>query len=98
MRGRIHGRMKAAEARRRRCKSVLSMNKIRINVLARGLEVKAHELLDKLPELGVSEKKTHSSSVDDDVAEKLRRIFGGPISGERSERAGTDGSAGSAGG
>ena len=49
------------------------MNKIRINVLARELEVKAHELLDKLPELGVTEKKTHSSSIDDDVAEKLRR-------------------------
>ena len=53
------------------------MNKIRINVLARELEVKAHELLDKLPELGVAEKKTHSSSIDDDVAEKLRQIFGG---------------------
>src|SRR6266852_1473652 len=53
------------------------MNKIRINVLARELEVKAHELIDKLPELGVTEKKTHSSSVDDDVAEKLRQIFGG---------------------
>src|SRR6185503_16233874 len=53
------------------------MNKIRINVLARELEVKAHELLDKLPELGVTEKKTHSSSIDDDVADELRRIFGG---------------------
>ena len=53
------------------------MNKIRINVLARELEVKAHELLEKLPELGVTEKKTHSSSIDDDVAEKLRHIFGG---------------------
>ena len=51
------------------------MKKIRINVLARELEVKAHELLDKLPELGVTEKKTHSSSIDDDVAEKLRRVF-----------------------
>jgi len=53
------------------------MNKIRINVLARELEVKAHELLDKLPELGVTEKKTHSSSIDEDVADELRRIFGG---------------------
>ena len=50
------------------------MNKIRINVLARELEVKAHELLDKLPELGVTEKKTHSSSIDDDVAEKLDKL------------------------
>src|SRR5579862_5525820 len=53
------------------------MNKIRINVLARELEIKAQELIDKLPELGVTEKKTHSSSVDEDVAEKLRRVFVG---------------------
>ncbi len=67
------------------------MNKIRINVLARELEVKAHELLDKLPELGVTEKKTHSSSVDDDVAEKLREIFGHPGSGARVEQASSNG-------
>ncbi len=54
------------------------MKKIRINELARELEVKAHEILDKLPELGVQEKKTHSSSIDEDVAAKLRRIFGFP--------------------
>ena len=48
--------------------SCFSMKKIRINVLARELEVKSHEILDLLPELGVSEKKTHSSSVDEDVA------------------------------
>src|SRR5579871_5396153 len=52
------------------------MKKIRINELARELEVKAHEILDKLPELGVQEKKTHSSSIDDDVADKLRVAFG----------------------
>jgi translation initiation factor IF-2 len=52
------------------------MKKIRINELARELEVKAHEILDRLPELGVSEKKTHSSSIDEDVAIKLRRVFG----------------------
>ncbi|MGB0063506.1 MAG: translation initiation factor IF-2 N-terminal domain-containing protein, partial [Terracidiphilus sp.] len=52
------------------------MNKIRINELARELEVKAHEILDHLPELGVQEKKTHSSSIDEDVAIKLRRLFG----------------------
>src|ERR1039458_9787768 len=53
------------------------MNKIRINELARELEVKAHEILDRLPELGVTEKKTHSSSIDEDVAIKLRRLLGG---------------------
>src|SRR5215471_17209423 len=52
------------------------MKKIRINELARELEVKAHEILDRLPELGVTEKKTHSSSIDEDVALKLRRLFG----------------------
>ncbi len=69
------------------------MNKIRINLLARELEVKAHELLDKLPELGVTEKKTHSSSIDEDVAEKLRHIFGGAGGGERAEQPSSNGSA-----
>src|ERR1051325_1430306 len=55
------------------------MKKIRINELARELEVKAHEILDLLPELGVTEKKTHSSSIDEDVAIKLRRHYGAPI-------------------
>src|SRR5579872_7196457 len=52
------------------------MKKIRINELARELEVKAHEILERLPELGVTEKKTHSSSIDEDVAIKLRRYYG----------------------
>ncbi|MCL4401724.1 MAG: translation initiation factor IF-2 [Acidobacteria bacterium] len=52
------------------------MKKIRINELARELEVKAHEILDRLPELGVTEKKTHSSSIDEDVADRLRRLYG----------------------
>jgi len=52
------------------------MKKIRINELARELEVKAHEILERLPELGVTEKKTHSSSIDEDVALKLRRLYG----------------------
>src|SRR5260370_4155469 len=55
---------------------VLSMKKIRINELARELEVKAHEVLERLPELGVTEKKTHSSSIDEDVAIRLRRLYG----------------------
>src|SRR5580658_6219516 len=61
------------------------MNKIRINELARELEVKAHEILDRLPELGVTEKKTHSSSIDEDVALKLRRILGGEVPEEYAE-------------
>ncbi|HEY1240957.1 MAG TPA: translation initiation factor IF-2 [Bryobacteraceae bacterium] len=52
------------------------MKKIRINELARELEVKAHEILERLPELGVTEKKTHSSSIDEDVAIRLRALYG----------------------
>src|SRR4029434_1866260 len=54
------------------------MKKIRINVLARELEVKSHLILELLPDLGVSEKLTHSSSLDEDVADKLRVRFGIP--------------------
>jgi len=49
------------------------MSKIRINELARELEVKPNVILELLPELGVTEKKTHSSSLDDDVVLNLRR-------------------------
>jgi len=53
------------------------MKKIRINELARQLEVPSHEILDMLPGLGVTEKKTHSSSIDDDVADMIRRHYSG---------------------
>ena len=52
------------------------MRKIRINELAREIEVKAHLIIDILPELGVADKKTHSSSLDDDLADKIREHFG----------------------
>ncbi|HEV2199622.1 MAG TPA: translation initiation factor IF-2 [Bryobacteraceae bacterium] len=52
------------------------MSKIRINELARELEVKPNVIIDLLPELGVAEKKTHSSSLDDDVALQIRRRLG----------------------
>ena len=48
------------------------MSKIRINDLARELEVKSKAILDVLPEVGVTEKKTHSSSLEDHEAEKVR--------------------------
>jgi len=51
------------------------MTQVRINELARELEVKAKVILEYLPELGVSEKKTHSSSLDTDVADKVRAHF-----------------------
>src|SRR5215469_2713245 len=48
------------------------MSKIRINDLARELEVKSKAILDVLPVVGVSEKKTHSSSIEEHEAEKVR--------------------------
>src|SRR5580658_5780059 len=48
---------------------------IRINELARDLEVKAKAIIDYLPEAGVTEKKTHSSSIDIEAAEKVRKHF-----------------------
>src|SRR5580658_7807749 len=48
------------------------MSKVRINDLARELEVKSKAILDTLPLVGVTEKKTHSSSLEDHEAEKVR--------------------------
>ena len=53
------------------------MSKIRINELARQLEVKSREVIEKLAEFGLAEKVTHSSSIDDDMAERLRRYYSG---------------------
>src|SRR5580704_6179889 len=53
------------------------MSKIRINELARQLEVKSREVIDKLHELGIAEKVTHSSSIDEDKADQLRRYYSG---------------------
>jgi translation initiation factor IF-2 len=52
------------------------MKKIRINELARELEVKSREVLDRLKEMGVTEPLTHSSSIDEDTAIRLRRQYG----------------------
>ena len=57
------------------------MGKIRINDLARELEVKSRALLDYLPEIGITDKRSHSSALEDDEAEKVRRHFRG-LSGE----------------
>jgi len=50
------------------------MGNIRINVLARELEVKSHLILEYLSVLGL-EKKSHSSALDDEVADKVRAHF-----------------------
>ena len=51
------------------------MSKVRINDLAKELEVKSRAILDLLPELGVSGGKTHSSSLESDEADKVRAHF-----------------------
>jgi len=53
------------------------MSKIRINDLARELEVKSKAILDSLPHVGVTEKKTHSSSLEDHEADKVRAYLRG---------------------
>ncbi|MDE3150089.1 MAG: translation initiation factor IF-2 N-terminal domain-containing protein, partial [Acidobacteriota bacterium] len=51
------------------------MSKIRINDLAREVEVKSREVLDVLTELGLGNGKTHSSSLEEHEAEKVRAYF-----------------------
>jgi translation initiation factor IF-2 len=66
------------------------MSKVRINDLARELEVKSRQVLDLLTELGLGEPKmTHSSSIEGHEAEKVRSHFGGgkSASGGASSRA-----------
>src|SRR5258708_26421372 len=57
-------------------------NQVRINELARELEVKAKAIIDLLPGYGVAEKKTHSSSIPADVAEKVRKKIQGAAEAE----------------
>src|SRR5579859_6782464 len=58
------------------------VNQVRINELARELEVKAKAIIDLLPGFGVTEKKTHSSSIPADVAEKVRKQIQGVVEAE----------------
>ena len=51
------------------------MSKVRINDLAKELEVKSRAILDVLPGVGVPPGKTHSSSLELDEAEKVRAHF-----------------------
>ncbi len=51
------------------------MSKVRINILARELEVKSQKILDLLAELGLDSGKTHSSSLEAYEAEKVRAAY-----------------------
>jgi len=66
------------------------MSKVRINDLARELEVKSRPILDALEAIGVS-GKTHSSSIEADQAERVRDYFknGGRSSGANRSTADT---------
>src|SRR5437773_2585941 len=66
------------------------MSKIRINDLARELEVKSKAILDVLPKVGVTEKKTHSSSVEEDEAERVKKFFAGHGGGTKEAPAKAD--------
>src|SRR5215470_19210325 len=57
-------------------------NQVRINELARELEVKAKAIIDLLPGFGVTEKKTHSSSIPAEVAVKVRAAIQGQAQAE----------------
>ncbi|MGC9971554.1 MAG: translation initiation factor IF-2 [Bryobacteraceae bacterium] len=52
------------------------MKKIRINELARECEQPNSVIIAILPQFGVTEKKTHSSSIDEDAADAIRRYYG----------------------
>src|SRR6476659_4172819 len=60
------------------------MSKVRINDLARELEVKSKAILDALPLVGVTEKKTHSSSLEEHEAEKVRTHIRGSAESQTS--------------
>jgi translation initiation factor IF-2 len=51
------------------------MSKVRINDLARELEVKSKQILDALGAMGLAEGKTHSSSIEVGEAERVRGYF-----------------------
>jgi hypothetical protein len=60
---------------------------IRINELARELEIKAQEVIDYLPKIGVTEKKNHSGSIDSEQAELARKHFRDLAAQEAAEEA-----------
>ncbi len=61
-------------------------NQIRINELARDLEVKAKAIIDYLPEAGVTEKKTHSSSIESGCRGESPQAFSGLAKRRRRRR------------
>src|SRR5947209_9938851 len=48
---------------------------MRINELARELEVPSKQVVEALPKIGIADKKSHSSKVEADEVEKIRAHF-----------------------
>ena len=67
------------------------MVKMRINELARELEVKPGVILELLPELGIQEKKTHSSTIEEEVVLEVRERLAGLNSAESSDEEASEG-------
>src|SRR5260370_36408383 len=65
------------------------MSKVRINDLARELEVKSRPILDALEAIGVT-GKTHASSIEEDQAERVRAYFNGGNRGMAANRPSVD--------
>ena len=55
--------------------TTIEENEVRINELARQLKVKAQTIVDLLPGFGVKEKKTHSSLIPIEIAERMREAL-----------------------
>ncbi len=62
------------------------MQKVRVNDLARELGVKSTSILAALPLVGVSEPKTHSSTLELDEAEKVRAHFNAKVDAAQLQR------------
>jgi translation initiation factor IF-2 len=48
---------------------------MRINELARELEVKAKAIIDYLAEIGIEDKRSHSSSIEGELIERIKAHF-----------------------
>ncbi|HEX4652073.1 MAG TPA: translation initiation factor IF-2 N-terminal domain-containing protein, partial [Granulicella sp.] len=64
------------------------MSKVRINDLAREMEVKSRSILDALTAVGVTEPKTHSSSIEAGEADRVREYLKGRRGGGGSKPTG----------
>ena len=58
---------------------------MRINELARDLEVKAKAVIDYLVEIGIEDKRSHSSSIEGELAEKVKAHFRAAVASSAAE-------------